>query len=230
MFETKDILAKNKEFKKYILQNREIADVLSTISKKRKSVYIFSGVIKDFFLGRKIENIRDIDVVISGSSVPKDLIGETSVLCGNTLFNNGAIKFRTPSLLKIDVWNLKKTFGLNEMKLVAKPESLLKTCLYNFQQIVYDWKNERFIVGDGFIDFLNNKVIDVINKEHPWREFVIINTMKYKEELGFDISENLKKLIRKFYIENLNDFYTAQIHIFGHELYGNEEIENFCLI
>ena len=230
MIETKDILAKNKEFKKYILQNGEIADILSYISKKRKSVYIFSGVIKDFFLGRKIENIRDIDIVISGSSVPKDLIGEAPVLCGNTLFNNGAIKFTTYSLLRIDVWNLKNDFGLNNMGLEAKPESLLKTCLYNFQQIVYDWKNEKFIVGNGFIDFLNNKVIDVVNKEHPWREFVIINTMKYKEELGYSIGESLKKLVKKYYIENLNDFYTAQIHIFGHEQYGNDAIEDFCLL
>ena len=135
-------------FVHHFINSGLVAD-LDEMAKSHQKVYIFSGVIRDFFLD--IDDMpRDVDIVLSGKSIDNVLSDGLKVVNqfgGAKVQKNG---------LTIDVWCLPLTWGIRRKKVHSTPDELILTSFFNFSSIVYDYKKNQFIVGDAFLDFMNN--------------------------------------------------------------------------
>lgn len=194
---------------------------LNKIAKSRKRVYIFSGVIRDFFLN--IDEVsRDVDIVISGNTLG-------NVLTDGLKFINqfGGAKVQKNGLT-IDVWCLPATWGIRRKKARPTPEELILTSFFNFSSIVYDYKNNQFIVGDAFLDFMNSHTLDYVYPDNPYPDLCVVNTIYYSQKMNCDISERLKHWIHQHEMGTMfHDYEGIQRKHFGEVLYDNRTIEEF---
>ena len=207
-------------FVRHYINSGLIAD-LDELAKSRQKVYIFSGVIRDFFLD--IDDIpRDVDIVLSGKSIDNILSDGLKVINqfgGAKVQKNG---------LTIDVWCLPFTWGIRRKKVRSTPEELILTSFFNFSSIVYDYKNNQFIVGDAFLDFMNNRTLDYVYPDNPYPDLCVVNTMYYSQKMNCGISERLKCWIYQHDVSTLfHDYEGVQKKHFGKVLYDNQMVEKF---
>lgn len=207
-------------FEHHYVDSGIVAD-LNKMAKSRKRVYIFSGVIRDFFLN--IDEVsRDVDIVISGNTLG-------NVLTDGLKFINqfGGAKVQKNGLT-IDVWCLPATWGIRRKKARPTPEELILTSFFNFSSIVYDYKNNQFIVGDAFLDFMNSHTLDYVYPDNPYPDLCVVNTIYYSQKMNCDISERLKHWIRQHEMGTMfHDYEGIQRKHFGRVLYDNQMVKNF---
>lgn len=201
--------------------NSGIVAELDKIAKSRKRVYIFSGVIRDFFLN--IDEVsRDVDIVISGNTLGNVLTDGLKVINqfgGAKVQKNG---------LTIDVWCLPATWGIRRKKAQPTPDELILTSFFNFSSIVYDYKNNQFIVGDAFLEFMNSHTLDYVYEENPYPDLCVVNTLYYSQKLNCGISNRLKSWILQHEMETLfHEYEDVQKKHFGRVLYDNKSITEF---
>lgn len=197
-----------------------IAD-LDEMAKSRQKVYIFSGVIRDFFLN--VDDVsRDVDIVLSGKSIDNVFVDGLKVINqfgGAKVQKNG---------LTIDVWCLPATWGIRRKKVHSTPEALIQTSFFNFSSILYDYRNQKFIVGDAFLDFMNNRMLDYVYEDNPYPDLCVVNTLYYSQKLNCGISDRLKSWIRQHEKGTMfHEYEEVQRKHFGRVLYDNQTIEEF---
>ena len=224
----KDIKSKEYIFRLYFEGNlnREILDFINTL-RKYASVYLFSGIIRDFFVDNKAP-FRDIDLVYDAD----DNINIEHLFTNYRFEKNsfGGYKIFADSYI-IDIWNLNETWGLKKGQLTFKFNYLHKlpdTTFFNFSSIIYSLNEYKFIVGKSFLNFLEKKEIDLVMEENPFPELCIVNTMYYQKKLNYKLSERLKEYILK--IKNkilINELLDAQIKHFDEILFKEDEINDF---
>lgn len=207
-------------FEHHYVDSGIVAD-LNKMAKSRKRVYIFSGVIRDFFLN--IDEVsRDVDIVISGNNLDNVLTDGLKVINqfgGAKVQKNG---------LTIDVWCLPATWGIRRKKARPTPEELILTSFFNFSSIVYDYKNNQFIVGDAFLDFMNSHTLDYVYPDNPYPDLCVVNTIYYSQKMNCDISERLKHWIHQHEMGTMfHDYEGIQRKHFGRVLYDNQMVKNF---
>ena len=207
-------------FERHYVNSGIVAD-LDKMAKSRKRVYIFSGVIRDFFLN--IDEVsRDVDIVLSGNTLGNVLTDGLKVI--NQF---GGAKVQRDGLT-IDVWCLPATWGIRRKKAQPTPEELILTSFFNFSSIVYDYKNNQFIVGDAFLEFMNTKMLDYVYEENPYPDLCVVNTMYYSQKMHCGISKRLKRWILQHEVGTLfHDYEEVQKKHFGEVLYDNQMVENF---
>lgn len=227
------VVRKSVEFKNYL---RELCSMdmfllhdIETIA-ERQDIYVFSGIIRDFFLCGKMQEKnakerkmpRDLDFVIVGD------INEEIFSTRNVHRNQyGGLKL-TWGHVKVDMWSLQNTWGIVMDNKSLSPESLLETSFFNFSAIVYDYNNEIFIVGKPFLKFLNTHILDIVYEKNPKPELCIVNTLYYREKFGFEIGEKLSKwLVREYYSNPQLEYNIIQQNHFGKILYSKRKIINF---
>lgn len=165
-------------------EGRKLLDNIAT----KTSVYIFSGIIRNFFLGES--SYRDLDIVVDNLDDIKEIIQhlESEVSVKNNSF--GGLKL-TIEGLNIDIWSIRNTWGIKKDGLKLTPESLLKTAFFNFSAIVFDYNNARFYYDEAFPDFLSTRMMNVVYESNPNIPLCIINTYYYRIKYGFGISLHL---------------------------------------
>lgn len=177
-------------FFKFFLQeclSHEMCEILNEISAKT-DVYVFSGVIRNFFLGNP--NFRDLDIVVGDvDCVIKTIVSANRNV--NLKVNSfGGVKVKIENL-KIDLWGLGNTWGIKEEKMDLSAYSLLKTAFFNFSAIVFDYNNAKFYYDNAFVDFLESRIMDVVYTKNPNIPLCIINSYYYRDKYGFGLSLNL---------------------------------------
>ena len=207
-------------FVRHYVNSGIIAD-LDEMAKSRQKVYIFSGVIRDFFLN--IDDVsRDVDIVLSGKSLDNVLVDGMKVI--NRF---GGVKVQKNGLT-IDVWCLPRTWGIRKKKVHSTPDELIMTSFFNFSSILYDYRNQKFVVGDAFLDFMNNRMLDYVYENNPYPDLCVVNTLYYSQKLNCGISDRLKSWIRQYENGTLfHEYEEVQMKHFGRVLYDNQTIEEF---
>lgn len=232
------VARKSTDFKNYL---RELCSMdlfllhdIEAIAEKQ-DIYVFSGIIRDFFLQEKIQGRKKGSNSAKDRKRPRDLdfviVGDFSEQIFSTghVYQNqyGGLKL-TLGNIKVDIWSLHNTWGIVQENKPLSPESLLETSFFNFSAIVYDYKNEIFVVGKPFIEFLNTHILDIVYKKNPKPELCIVNSMYYREKLGCAISKRLSKwLIKEFYANPQFDYDAIQQNHFGKIIYNKKKITNF---
>ena len=199
---------------------------------QEQEVYVFSGIIRDFFLGmpntkhkfnkKSKHNLRDLDFVLEGDCKAE------MFSAGNVLVNQyGGLKLQWGNVT-VDVWSIEETWGIIEEGMPITPQSLLETSFFNFSAIVYDYNNEKFLVGNQFLNFLNTNTLDVVYEKNPKPELCIVNTIYYTEKLRCRIGQRLSRWIINQYESNPTmDYDIVQQRHFGKVLYDKKKISQF---
>ena len=194
-----DIIDVQAPFFKYFLQKSmslEMREILNKISAKT-DVYVFSGIIRNFFLGDT--NFRDLDIVVRDVDCVMKIMRTTKGRVDFKVNSFGGVKVKFQNLI-IDLWGLSNTWGIKKENMDLSPHSLLKTAFFNFSAIVFDYNNTKFYYDNAFVDFLETKIMDVVYLENPNIPLCIINSCYYREKYGFGLSLNLCRWLFVNYI------------------------------
>jgi len=215
------IVNSNKMFPSYLnmVFNSAVTEFIERISSISK-VYIFSGVIRNFFL--KICENRDIDIVIDEADDIEPLLSKYNY----TKNSFGGFKINIANT-NIDLWYLKDTWALNNNQMVLDfylIKYIPNTSFFNFSSIIYDLKEERFYYTKHFLRFLRDKQIEMVFTPNANNTLCIINTFYYSEKYKLKIGKKLKCFIKKNAASNFeNTDYIQQKH-FGKILYSKDKL------
>lgn len=214
------------EFKYYLYSklDEDVKDFLRFVS-SRTDVYIFSGIIRDYFLNNN--SIRDLDIVL-GEELDFELLSK--YLFPNIVFSRnsfGGFKINVNGF-RIDLWTINNTWGIITERKSATKHSLINSAFFNFSSILFDLKQEEFYCDEIFIAFLNERIIDVVYEKNPNIPLCIINALYFKDKLSIPLSSRLKRWI-KFNFSPNHDFIRAQKNHFGKVLYNDEELFEFLI-
>ena len=201
-------------------------DEISKISE----IYVFSGVIRNYFINHK-GKIRDLDIVFKTSN-----IHELSLLLDNYSFkinSFGGYKIEIGSL-NIDFWDIDKTWGLNNSNLyldLDKQYFLPETSFFNFSSVIFDYQKRDFIVSKEFVKFLKKRELDYVLEDNPLPILCLVNILFYSIKYNLTISKRLKK----YFIKNFNkysesDFNNIQLKHFKEIIYSYEVLRAYNYI
>jgi len=189
------------------------------------NVYLFSGIIRNYFLHNYF--IRDVDLVV-GTSVDVPKIMKDSRFSVNSF---GGYKFKLGSK-KFDLWVVDNTWALNvEKKIDWKLFSYLpKSVFFNFSSIIYSINDKKFYYSEDFLKFLKTKEIDYVFRENLKKDLCIVNSIYYSEKYNLSISPRLYRLIIRWQKKYKFDLEKSQIKHFGEVLYSQEILEKKLLL
>lgn len=212
-------------FHQYFYDNID-SDIENFISilKKRTSVFIFSGIIRDFFLFKNHTPFRDIDLIIEDDLILEDIFQDLNFKKNS--FGGYKIKFNN---VDIDLWVIKTTWALNRGQLKFEFDylnALPKTTFFNFSSIIYSLKSKKFIVGKDFLRFLRDKKIELVLEENPYPDLCIVNSFYYSDKLKLTIGDKLKSYLKSNYNENKEYLEPIQLKHFGRILYSEDYLKD----
>ncbi|WP_462251961.1 hypothetical protein [Ferruginibacter sp.] len=209
-------------FYDYLMRTEDelVMKLISRISEKTR-VFIFSGVIRNFFLGEK--NNRDIDIILENEIDIFSLLGNAKVTKNS--FGGFKIIFNKTT---IDLWFLEQTWAFkNEPMLNFDLERRVPgTAFFNFSAIVYSFNDKLFYYTDSFLKFLRDEKIDVVYEKNPNYKLCVVNTLYYSDKYNLNIKDKLKKYVIDKYNKHDKDYSEVQIKHFGKVIYPNDLIEH----
>lgn len=207
-------------FELYLVENisLKIRLILDRVSLET-SVYLFSGVIRNFFLN-SIDN-RDIDIVVDGE-IDVNYFFEGATIKKNSF---GGYKIIVDEI-KIDLWILGKSWALqNQLVFEYDLERYLpSTAFFNFSAITYSFRSKKFFVTIHFLRFLRDKRIDIVYQPNYNYTLCILNTIYYSEKLGLNLKPRLARLLSVWARTIDSDFKEVQLKHFGKILYSSAEV------
>ncbi len=163
------------------------------------NVYLFSGIIRDYFL--ETENgFRDIDFVIEDDLDIEALFSDLTIRKNSF----GGYKIMIDPIT-IDLWCIKNTWGFSKQTRLPFVDCLPDTTFFNASSILFSLNNQRFIIGKPFLKFLSKKELDIVLEMNPEPALCIVNSLYYKEKYNLKLSKRLKR-----YLSNNRDKYTAE--------------------
>ena len=225
-YEISDIKNNSSEFKKSLYSRLDV-QVLELLEylKSRTDVYIFSGIIRDYFLN--IESIRDLDIVL-GKKIDFELINKY-------IFPNITVKINSFGGYKIlingfrvDIWSIDNTWGIINERKNASKQSLINSAFFNFSAILYHLNIEEFYCDNTFVSFLRNEEIDIVYEKNPNISLCFINALYYKNKISMPLSAKLKRWIKTNFSPNL-DFKGVQLRHFGKIIFDDKDIFQFLI-
>lgn len=225
-YEISDIKNKSLEFKYYLYSRLDnpVIELLDYL-KLRTEVYIFSGIIRDYFLN--IDSIRDLDIVI-GKEIDFELVSTYVFPDINVMKNSfGGYKININGF-RIDIWTIDNTWGIINERKSATKHSLINSAFFNFSAILYDLNVEEFYFDNSFVCFLKNEEIDIVYEKNPNIALCFINALYYKNRLSMPLSAKLKRWIKTNFSPNL-DFKGVQKRHFGKIIFEDKDIFEFLI-
>lgn len=209
--------------KVYIIDDKGF-EILESVARDA-NIYIIGGVIRDYFLGR-IGAVRDLDFVTHKELVVyKKTYSLYRKLFSEPKFNSfKGLKLQYGDSIKIDIWQLSNTWGINKKGVVKPtPNALIDSVFFNFSAIIYDFVKRKFIFNDHFASFVLNKEINIVYEENPNIPLCLFNLFYYPRILGLRLSEKAKAWIKK-HLDNNLDFAKIQNQHLGKVIYSTDDI------
>ncbi|MGQ1890360.1 hypothetical protein ACT29H_07935 [Thermophagus sp. OGC60D27] len=223
---TQQINSSSQQFIEY-LRNNLNNDVLNILKRleKETSVLIFSGIIRNFFLG--VNEIRDIDIVLS-KRIDINPFFSNAIIEKNSF---GGYKIKINNSV-IDLWYLADTWAFKFQKNLGfeLEKYIAATSFFNFSSICFSLNEEKFYYTEHFVRFLRDKQIDVVFKPNFNYSLCIVNTLYYSKKYSFHISKNLSKYLKIKHKSNSTSYIETQKKHFGRIIFSPDEIENFIKV
>lgn len=187
-------------------------------------VYVFSGVIRDYFVHRDTEH-RDLDLVLRKEIPWHHLYRKYRKQISVSINSYGGFKIQSGPL-QVDIWTMKRTWGLVRKGIRLTPQNLIRTAFFNFSGIAYSIRSNRFYIHKSFAEFMNRREIGIQYKENPNAPLCLINSIHYHNKLGMPLSTELKRWIVAHY-SLFDDYKTPQMSHWGVVKYSEREIWQF---
>lgn len=219
----KEIRESNDLFNIFFVENISYSIQKFILNLRRQTdVYLFSGIIRDYFLFKNNELfIRDIDLVIKNNVVLDKLLRDTDAKKNSF----GGYKFVIDDI-SIDIWTVEKTWGLKYYPSLFPTDlyaNLLKTTFFSFSSILYHFNKNKFIYDVNFKRFLRDKELRLVLPENPYPELCIVNTRYYSETRKLKLNKNIISYIQKH--KHISSFEHVQKKHFGKVIYTNNDMQ-----
>jgi predicted house-cleaning noncanonical NTP pyrophosphatase (MazG superfamily) len=213
------IESENENFHEYFHDSISL-DITSFISKLQSNtnVFIFSGIIRDYFINKRDNKFRDIDLIIEDDLVLENLF--KNLKFKKNSFGGYKIEFEN---IYIDLWVIKKTWALNQGQLKFEfgyINALPKTTFFNFSSILYSLNRKEFLIGKDFLKFIRDKEIELVLDKNPYPELCIVNSFYYSDKLNLKLGEKLKTYLKLNYQDYQDDLSQIQIKHFQKVIYS----------
>lgn len=184
-------------------------------------VYLFSGLIRNFFLN--VSEYRDIDIVLEKEVDIKAIFGDWKI--EKNSFGGYKIFFDSGVM---DLWFMKNTWAFQHSANTLSfqiEENIPNTAFFNFSSVVYCINRKEFHYTMHFLEFLKTKTIDFVERANANHGLCIVNTFYYSKKFNLRISSRLLTLLREFHNQSSIDYKYVQIKHFGKVLFTESEIE-----
>lgn len=193
-------------FMKYLnnaIINHKALDIVNLLINNFPEVYIFSGIIRNFFIGVDENLTDDLDIVVQNNTLePTDkkisnLIREYNLVVDDIESTDcssySKIKIYLNSSYKIDVWDIEKSLGFSKNLPISERNAskLPSSAFLNSQAIIYDLKNKYFIYDKSFVEFVNNRQISIIGTNPLNKIYMFKKIIKYVNIYNLSLSKNV---------------------------------------
>lgn len=224
----KEILSKGDEFSNYLRSffetNTSICFLDNLID--RSDVYVFGGLIKNFFINR-YQQPRDIDIVVSELS--DELVVDLSpyVIRRNQF---GGLKLRVEHV-DVDLWEIGQTWSLDNKSMDDDliVNRLLKTVFFNSTAILFSLRENKFIFDSSFEEFIQNRKLGIVNEENPFPELCIVKTCEYIKKYNFSVSLSLLNYLNKYFEIKKDKIEKIQIKHYGNVVFSTKDVERIIV-
>jgi hypothetical protein len=208
------------EFKAYLqrILNHNIYEAIDRLS-VATDVYIFSGVIRNFFL--KVSDYRDLDIVLADDIDVRNYF-ENSRIRQNSF---GGFKIYSNDT-SIDLWTVNKTWAFKHQSTFQfqLKELMPSTAFFNFSAIIYSFRERKFYASYRFCQFLRDKKIDLVYEPNANLPLCVVNTFYYEDKLGLKVAARMKRHILNLHKSLHAEYRTVQEKHFGKILYSDSDI------
>ena len=206
----------NDSFVTYLKSNfdKRVIDLLNKLSLET-NVYIFSGVIRNFFL--KVNENRDLDLVLENEIDLQELLSDFKISMNS--FGGYKIEFKN---LNIDLWFLHNTWSVKNHQLTLNfqlDKYIPQTAFFNFSAIMFSYNRKEFIYTIHFLRFLRDKKLEMVYAPNPNNALCIVNTFYYSDKFKMKIGHKLKGHIKRISTTNLEQTIDVQKKHFGKVIY-----------
>lgn len=178
----------NSDFWDYVMERVFRGGLPEDIAKyeREESLYVLSGVSRDYILERYDDEVRDVDLVIDTQILTDKLVrkykGHRNTFGGAKLQVNG---------VSVDVWPLQRTWGIVDGHMTPDVDSLLKSVFFNCTAIVYDVAKRSFFADDSFFEFVEKGILDIVYEKNPDEPLCVVNAFCYQDKYGARFSQRL---------------------------------------
>lgn len=200
--------------------DKNVFEFLVNLSKTCE-VYIFSGIIRNYFL--KISEYRDVDVFIEGEVDIESMIKKFQYRKNSF----GGYKIQVNDI-NIDLWFLQDTWALKNSQGSFEfdlAKYIPKTAFFNFSSIVFSFNENKFYYTKFFARFLRDKKIDLVFKPNANYALCVVNSFYYSDKFKLNLAEKLKTHIKQLNKSNADKYEETQLKHFGKIYYTKKEIE-----
>jgi hypothetical protein len=179
------------EFDGIIAANPLFAGLLRDLSVQGRLV-IFGGFVRDrihnFVHGDNLPS-RDIDLVLCGSL--KDSPGEALQT------NFGGRRRRIDGNLKVDYWELEKTYAFRRGLFESKLENLPLTTVYTVNACFFDLPEDRLVEHEAVRDITNKTIrFNCSSYLDVFPEYQAFRAMDLAERLRYQLDGNVRAFVR----------------------------------
>ncbi|NUN08321.1 MAG: hypothetical protein HUU54_04015 [Ignavibacteriaceae bacterium] len=213
----------NHSFVDYLQSNfdKRVIDLLNELSEET-DIYIFSGVIRNYFL--KINENRDLDLVLEKEIELQEHLSNYK----KSVNSFGGYKIEHEKL-NIDLWFMNDTWSVKNHQLTLNYELdkyIPQTAFFNFSAVMFSYKRKEFICTKYFLRFLRDKKLELVYAPNPNNALCIVNTFYYSEKYKMKIGDKLKVHIKKISVTNLEQTIDVQIKHFGRVIYSIDDLKS----
>ncbi len=199
--------------------NKNVFELIDKLSQTAE-VYIFSGIIRNYFL--KIKDYRDVDIFIDG------VVDIESLIKGYNYRKNsfGGYKISMDNT-NVDLWYLKDTWALKNSQSVLDIELakyIPNTAFFNFSSIMFSFNEAKFHYTNHFASFIQNREINLVFKPNANYSLCVVNSFYYSDKFKLRLADKLKKHLKFLHKSNADNYEKTQLKHFGKIYYTKEDI------
>ncbi|MFC6100317.1 hypothetical protein [Olivibacter domesticus] len=218
----KEVVDSTESFIRYLDKavDKDTMSILHAINQET-DLLIFSGIIRNFFLG--ISTNRDLDITLEKKiDVIKYFRGweiKYNSYGGYKLFNGS---------LDIDLWFIEDSWAFNHYQKqlgFQLDRKIPDTVFFNFSAVAFSFRQKKFYFTKHFVRFLRDKKIDIVSKDNANNMLCVVNTLYYSDKYKLKISENLFEYIRDLFKDYPGSYDDVQKKHFGKVLYSKYDIK-----
>lgn len=182
-------------------------------------IYVFSGVIRNYFLNR--HELRDIDFVVEDFSKIREFVEDYEFR--ENSFGGYKIKIGD---IDVDLWETKNTWAFKYQNEIDYKlfRAIPNTSFFNFSSVIYHLNRKEFILNEDFLKFLSKKELEISFYPNPNHQLCLINTLYYSEKYRLTIGIKLKSFLKKQSAKIDSNYAEVQIKHFGKIIYTRDEL------
>lgn len=175
----------------YLYNSYEEFYNLILLLENKGNVYYFGGALRDYLMDKTpkdIDIITDVDLKAIERSFSK-------YIKYKNIFHGYSLNIKS---LKVDLWNIKNTWGLKNSNLDPEFKNIPYTVFFNINSIIYNKKDCNLMYSNVFLKGIKDKKLMIILDKNPLPTLCILRSLIYFLRYEMILDENLIQYIKNW--------------------------------